>query len=43
MAAQTLFGKPLEMLNQMELEQLEESLRSQIATGGIAGLRKGIT
>ena len=41
MAAQTLFGKPLEMLNQMELEQLEESIRSQIATGGIAGLRHG--
>jgi len=40
MAAQTLFGKPLEMLDQMELEQLEESIRSQIATGGIAGLRK---
>jgi hypothetical protein len=39
--AQMLFGKPLEMLDQMELEQLEEAIRDSIATGGIAGLRHG--
>ena len=33
-AAMSLFGRPLEMLNQMELEQLDEYVRSMMAKGG---------
>jgi hypothetical protein len=33
-AAMSLFGRPLEMLNQMELEQLDEYSRSMMAKGG---------
>jgi hypothetical protein len=39
-AAMSLFGRPLEMLNQMELEQLDEYVRSMMASGGRA--EKGI-
>ena len=35
-AAMSLFGRPLEMLNQMELEQLDEYVRSMMASGGRA-------
>jgi len=33
-AAISLFGRPLQMLNQMELEQLDEYVRSMMAKGG---------
>jgi hypothetical protein len=33
-AAMSLFGRPLNMLNQMELEQLDEYVRSMMASGG---------
>ena len=33
-AAMSLFGRPLNLLNQMELEQLDEYIRSMMAAGG---------
>ena len=35
-AAMSLFGRPLNLLNQMELEQLDEYVRSMMASGGRA-------
>ena len=40
-AAMQLFNKPYNQLNEMELQMFQEEMSKYMATGGIAGLRKG--
>ena len=40
-AAMQLFNKPYDQLNEMELQMFQEEMSKYMATGGIAGLRKG--